>query len=141
MFSMYSTPEFCSMERTVVDIHTAQINCLSTQTYEHTETLARLQNQVTMLGTRLQHTQIHIGAVDARVPSFKVVATVLQTLCEKMNEVVVRMRMKATERDACAFDDTFLLDLNGLAYDDWRGAKPSCCECARLQVCDECFNV
>ena len=73
----------------VLAMNTRQINVMSNQIFEQKKRINLLHDQVVLMGSQLQSTQVHISTVDARVPSFMVITDVLkQMLAGKINEVV-----------------------------------------------------
>ena len=89
----------------VSNMNTRQINVMSNQIFEQTARIAELHTQVTLLGSQLQRTQLHISAVDARVPSFVTITNISHTLVDKINEVILRTRGPSAEEERILLDD------------------------------------
>lgn len=121
--------------------NTCQINVISNQVFEHTARISQLHEQVTLLGSQLQRTQMHISAVDARVPSFVTITNVLKRIISKLNEVILNTRVACPEEERIMLDDLKAINME-LAMGDLMGQKgakiaPCCCEWNML--CNECF--
>ncbi len=124
---------------TVCDIHTRQINVMSGQLFVQTAHLAQLQAQVTLLGSQLQRTQLHISAVDARVPSFNTVTSVIRVLVAKINEVVARIRSPSYEEERELLSDLEAINMELAMGAVPKGANVVGCNCEWNQLCNACF--
>jgi uncharacterized coiled-coil protein SlyX len=120
----------------VSSINTRQINVMSNQLFEQTARITQLQEQVAILGTRLQHTQVHLSNVDARVPSFATITSVLQMLVAKINEVILMTRGPSPEEASAMLADLEVINME-LGMATGNGAN---CGCDYNSLCDRCFN-
>ena len=123
----------------VAHINTQQINVMSNQLFEQTARIAQLHERITILGTQLQSAQIHINAVDARMPSVSVVTNILRLLVEKLNEVITRTRGPSAEEARIMLDDLQAINMELAMSDVEKGAKK--CDCGWNSLCDVCFDV
>jgi hypothetical protein len=127
---------------TVCDIHTRQINVMSGQLFVQTAHLAQLQEQMTLIGTQLQRTQLHISTVDARVPSFLTITAVIRVLVCKINDVVTRLRSPSEAEQRVMLADLEAINME-LAMGDLMkentAPRNTTCECEWNQLCNQCF--
>ena len=86
--------------------HTRQIGAMSEVIHQQSvvihaqsQAIDDIRTQTTLLGTRLQHTQLHINQVDARMPAASAIAKVLLSVVTKVNEVIAHL---------CAIDGVLL---------------------------------
>ena len=122
-------------------INTRQINVMSNQIMEQNARINELHKHLTLLGTQLQGTQIHISTVDARVPSFTTISSVLATIVAKVNELVIRVRVNE-EEERILMEDLNAINME-LAMGDLmreKGAKIAPCSCEWNTLCDACFH-
>lgn len=118
-------------------MHTQQINVMSNQIFEQNRRLNAMHDQLVILGSQLQNTQIHISAVDGRMPAWPAIIGVMRTLAEKINEVVHRIRTTEEEERFMAADlDAINMELAMGDLCEKKGAK---CNCQWTTLCDECF--
>jgi septal ring factor EnvC (AmiA/AmiB activator) len=123
----------------VSDMNTRQINVMSNQLFEQTTRIAELHSQMTLLGSQLQQTQLHISAVDARVPSFVTITNVLKTLVAKINEVILRTRGPSPEEERILLDDLQAINMELAMGDLVIEQPPRNCACDYNSLCDKCF--
>lgn len=60
--------------------------------FQQTQAIDELHKQTTLMGTQLQHTQLHLNQVDASVPAATTIGKVLLSIVTKVNKVVSHMR-------------------------------------------------
>ena len=125
----------------VSSMNTRQINVMSNQLFEQTTRIAELHAQVTLLGSQLQATQLHVSAVDARVPSFVTITNILHTLVAKINEVILRTRGPSPEEERILLEDLQAINME-LGMGDLMEQQPSRkCACDYNSLCNVCFVV
>lgn len=121
-------------------MNTRQINIMSKQIFDQNARLNELHQNLVVLGSQLQQTQMLLNRVNDRVPSFNKVTRVLTTIVKKVNQVITRMRAPIEVAEiALPLDDFVAIDielaLNELVLPE--GAK--LCECDWNLLCDECL--